>query len=609
MVTSGDSWFVVLADQEGTRSTAHGLRSRADQWVPHPSGRPWLLARGHDLLVAEVPSGRLAVIGQCPVTAAELATRVAGLSGPADLDRLAVELPGSFHLLATVGGEVRVQGSASGLRRVCYGRAGDIALASDRADVVAALLGAEVDPERLALWLLFPGVPAPLSDVSPWRGVRKVPPGAFLHLDGAGGAHERTWWTPPEPSLSLAEGAAKLAETLSANMASLARESDVLGADLSGGLDSTSLCFLAARAGARVSAVTYVGRDPGNDDADWATSAARLAAGTFTHRLLQPDELPLSYAGLWEPGEPMDEPFIGLRDAARIAFGVRQAGRSGARHHLSGFGADEVLEAPPAALHTIVRQQPRLASSYLRGQRSKYRWPLAAVLSAVADRRSYPDWLADAAAEVAVFGSARDTSPALHWDGPFRVPPWVTPSATHAIRGLMRQAASGARPLAPTRGQHAALAVTRRGTSAYRLVQRFVGRTGHRLVLPFLDDQVLTTCLSVRLHERTTPWRYKPLLVEAMRGFVPDGALSRSTKGNIAGELYLGLRRSRDRLAELLDDPVLGRLGLVDVDSLRTACLALYPPTVPIAVVEATLACEVWLRAVTGTRTPIVKAR
>jgi asparagine synthase (glutamine-hydrolysing) len=603
MVTSGDSWFVVLPDHEGAATTAANIDPQLDQWVRHPSGRPWLRARaGHqDVIVADAPAGKLAVIGYCPVTAGELAGHAARVFALSDLDQLATRLPGSFHLLATCDGEVRVQGTVSGLRRVCRARLGDVAIASDRADVLAELTGAGLATDLLALWLLFPGMPAPLADLSPWRGVRKARADAYVHLDRSGRARERTWWRPPEPDTPLADGAATLAELLSDSVAAFGRVGSGLSADLSGGLDSTSLCFLASRAGARISAVTYAGRDPGNDDAQWARQAADelASAGEFRHLVLQPDETPLPYQGFWEPGEPMDEPFTGMRDMARIAFGIERAAGDDTVDHLSGFGADEVLQAPVSAVHTIVRQHPRIGMSYLRGYRAQHRWRWGSVLPAIADDRSYADWLADSASNIVPFGDAGTDPVALGWDGPFRVPPWVRTDATDSIRRLLRESAAGAEALAPTRGQHGTVAVTRRDAATYRLAQRFVERTGRRLVMPFLDDRIFRTCLSVRLHERTTPWQYKPLLVEAMRGVVPEHALSRSTKGHIGSDLHVGLRRSRQRLAELLDDPIVGRLGLVDVAALRSAFLAIYPPKVPIALAEATLACEVWLRAVT----------
>ena len=101
MTTTGDSWFVVLPDHEGAASAAADLEPQLDQWVAHPSGRPWLLARTvqQDVIVTDTPAGKLAVIGHCPVTASELAGHAAHVSTLSDLDRLATRLPGSFHLL------------------------------------------------------------------------------------------------------------------------------------------------------------------------------------------------------------------------------------------------------------------------------------------------------------------------------------------------------------------------------------------------------------------------------------------------------------------------------------------------------------------------------
>ncbi|HKR48661.1 MAG TPA: asparagine synthase-related protein, partial [Pseudonocardiaceae bacterium] len=189
------------------------------------------------------------------------------------------------------------------------------------------------------------------------------------------------------------------------------------------------------------------------------------------------------------------------------------------------------------------------------------------------------------------------------WGPVVRLPPWATPLAVDAARTLLHQVAANAEPLAPTRGQHAAVARIRGVGYLTRHLAGIMARAGLPMAVPFLDDRVIEACLAVRLHERTTPWRFKPLIVEAMRDLMPPTVLQRSTKGDFSVDGHAGLRQARAHLAGLLEDPVLGRLGLVDVDALRKVCLGLYPYALPMVALDRTLACEAWLRTVTPTTT------
>jgi len=110
---------------------------------------------------------------------------------------------------------------------------------------------------------------------------------------------------------------------------------------------------------------------------------------------------------------------------------------------------------------------------------------------------------------------------------------------------------------------------------------------------------VVEACLAVRLHERTTPWRFKPLIIEAMRDLMPPAILHRTTKRDFSVDWHAGLRRARAHLAALLDNPVLAQLGLVDANALRKVCLGIYPYTLELVALDRTLACEAWLRTLT----------
>ncbi|WP_051798404.1 asparagine synthase-related protein [Streptomyces sp. NRRL S-337] len=188
-----------------------------------------------------------------------------------------------------------------------------------------------LDEESLALRLLFPFAPLPLALRPLWRAVPAVPPGHHLTVDANGQPTVARWWQPPEPDVPLERAAETVRQALSDAIAarthrarrqaertertepadtgratggatsgatggtagastggttygagqapSQAAARPTLSADLSGGTDSTGLCFLAAQEDVRLITTSWVGRDPGNDDTMWsARSAAYLSA-------------------------------------------------------------------------------------------------------------------------------------------------------------------------------------------------------------------------------------------------------------------------------------------------------------------------------------------
>jgi asparagine synthase (glutamine-hydrolysing) len=540
---------------------------------------------------------QVAVIGCCPITAAALSALADRVRTVADLDRLGAGLSGSFHLVAALDGGVRVQGSVSGLRRVFYTQVGEVTVAADRADVLAGLAGAPVDEQWLAARLVYPYLPHPVADGCLWHGMQVLADDCYLLTGPGQPARVVRWWSPPEPVLPLAEAAPLVAQELVAAVEARTRVGGTISCDLSGGLDSTPICFLAARGNSRVIAVTLVSADSGHDDARWAQLAASQL-GDVERIVLDMRQLPLMYADVGEGGVGADEPHIVIRDHASTTCVARRLVERGSRLHLGGMGGDQVLQAPAAYLHTTAGTHPRIAASHLRGRRAVSGWPLAATLRGLADRRSYQQWLAatvdDLTAPLPLPGM-----PDLGWGPALRLPPWATAPAADAARTLLHEAAATAQPLASTRGQHATLEQLRGIGYLTRHLAGIMARAGLGLAVPFLDDRVVEACLAVRLHERSTPWRFKPLIVEAMRDLVPAAVMDRSTKGDFSADWHAGLRHARPHLAGLLEDPVLARLGLVDADALRKVCLGLYPYTLDPVALDRTLACEAWLRTLT----------
>ncbi|MEV5240132.1 lasso peptide isopeptide bond-forming cyclase [Streptomyces cinnamoneus] len=594
----GSAYFTVLPDCEGARAAARSLPHRpGTRTLDHPSGRPWITGHWADDECVAVTTRRtaLAVLGCCPVRAEVLRRHADRLTDLAHLDELARTLPGSFHLAASLDGRVRIQGTASGLRLVFHTSLEGLRVAGTDARVLARATGAGPDPREVAVRLLWPA-PHPLYETSVWQGVDAVPPGEALYLS-ADGRTTRTsrWWTPPEPVRPLADGAPLVRQALTEAVDARTRQGGVVSCDLSGGLDSTSVCFLADRSPARVVASTWPGRDPAHDDLEWAKRAAGYLPG-IDHVVWDAHAAPLVYTGLLDIDDPMDEPTIGVMDRARALHHLPGLRERGSRLHLTGIGGDHIAWCSEAYYHRLLRRRPLFALGRLRGFKVLFTWPLSGMARALADSRPYDRWLAHAA------GHLRDPRPApvsgmLGWSAPPRLFEWVSDDAAALVRDALTRAAAGARPLHRDRGLHADLEAIRTCTRIIRQWEAMARRAGLPMASPFFDDRVIEASLAVRPADRVTPWAYKPLLTSAMRGIVPDECLSRTSKAQASMDAADGLREHRGDLLALWEDSHLARMGLVDRDVLCALAQRPNSPGLKDAILYSTIACEVWLRS------------
>ncbi|MCF6523393.1 lasso peptide isopeptide bond-forming cyclase [Streptomyces sp. JJ36] len=602
----GDAHFAVFPDCADAAVVARSFAHPGTRTLPHPSGRPWLIGRWHDeeIVTARAGTAALAAVGCCPVDAAELEHRAARLRDLAELDALARTLPGSFHLVAALDGRLRFQGTASGLRLVFHATVDGVQVAATSADVLAAELGAGPDEEQLAVRLLWP-VPHPLAETPVWRGVHAVSPWEALLVGPDGRSVRRSrWWAPPEPTRSLADGAPAVREALTDAVDARTRQGGVVSSDLSGGLDSTSVCFLAARSPARILAATWPGRDPADTDLYWAEKAAGFLP-EVEHVVWDAQASPLVYTDLLDIDDLLDEPTIGVMDRSRVLHHLPALAARGSRLHLTGIGGDHVAWCSEAYYHRLLRTRPLFALRQLRGFRALWEWPLGGTVRALADSRPYGKWLADGARRL------RDPLPppvssGLGWGVPPRLFDWVTPEAERTARRALCEAAATAEPLHPDRGLHSDLEQIHSCTRIIRQWDRMAARAGVPMASPFFDDRVIETSLAVRPSERVTPWRYKPLLTAAMQGVVPEECLRRSDKAQAAMDASDGLREHRADLLTLWEDSELERLGLVDGRKLRRLARRPATPGLGDAILYSTIAAEVWLRGLSrgkGART------
>lgn len=590
--------FVILPDRE---SVAKEFITTTSEMVAHASGRPWIVGHWQPGDITTVTAGetRLVIAGRTDVRGSEVQRALAAVRSLSDLDTLARLIPGAVHLLLSHDGQTRSQGTVSTVRQIFYATAGDVTVASSSIALLGRLTGAEVDLEALTLRLLSPmGAPWPLSQRTFWTGIRALPVGHWLAVDRDGRARTHRWWHPAEPVRPLAEAAAAVRESLSRAVAARLADSRVVTADLSGGLDSTSVAFLAAAAGADLTTFHVQPLDPGNTDTVWAERAAAALPGA-RHRvvprsrpanLFQVDIEQGTGAGQWEGPQLWIGGWAHLEDLAR------RVTAEGSDLHLMGFGGDTLFGAMPAHLWSLARRHPLRALPVIRRSRLLNRWSWSACLRGLTDRSSFAQAVGALPAQIAA-PPPRPPHLDLGWVPPVRIPPWATAGAAETVRDCLRTAAAAApQPLDPDRVRHQILeAMAFEGA----LLRQMRAATGPDVEwdAPMLDHQVVEAAMSVRIADRSTPGRYKPLLTTAMRGVVPDPILNRPDKGEFSAEMHEGLRRNRQTLLELCHESRLGELGLIDVAALRDRLLNPGPVAHHLTILQNTLACESWLRS------------
>jgi asparagine synthase (glutamine-hydrolysing) len=198
----------------------------------------------------------------------------------------------------------------------------------------------ELDLAALDAYLAFNSVPSPLTI---YRGVRKLPAGHVLVADAEGVRVERFARVSPAAVGEVrTEGAAALADELRARLRDSVRAhlvADVpVGVFLSGGIDSSLLCALAAQETSEPVRTFSIGfRERSFDELSRARMVARRY-GTDHHELvLGPEAADL----LAEVVEAFDEPFAD--SSALPTYAVSRLAAGHVKVALSGEGGDELF--------------------------------------------------------------------------------------------------------------------------------------------------------------------------------------------------------------------------------------------------------------------------
>lgn len=429
-----------------------------------------------------------------------------------------------------------------------------------------------LDERQMAAWLaMLPREPGRTF----FRDVFRVPPGHRLIWDDRGARLER-WWRPENvPLLRLPRDedyAAMVRESLTLAVRRCVQGDHRIGAQLSGGLDSSAVTALAAgqlaTSGRRLTAFTAAPEGPAPADGNGFTDEwpyAALVASAYPNidhvRVPNGGSPMLGALALREMGSdwPVLNAFntVWLNGIDRAAqdrrIGVLLTGTMG--NVTISYGGDEWLASKlragdfPGALQAM--------AMLWRGGRS---------LRALAGEAI--DALFPASLGRSIRGALGHRNPDL---SDFSV---VRPSflAGHGLRDQAEAMACNLRNIA--RGDGRALRLAMLDRTDHRGIQAAGGRRlfGVEIRDPTSDRELIELCLSIPEEQYVLRGERRALVRRAMKGIVPDPILTERRRGRQAADWRLGfdaaLPALHEEVARLRNSPL--ACESLDLDRMQT---------------------------------------
>jgi len=221
----------------------------------------------------------------------------------------------------------------------------------------------QLSEEAIALYLAFGYVPDPHCI---FRHVRKLAPGHVLTWNRDEGLSVRRYWSPLRPELSIEapEAAQELRRLLEDAVRSHLESEVPLGAFLSGGIDSSTVVALMARAmDRRVQTFSIGFEEPEYNEAPHAARVAAQLGTDHTELIVRPDADQL----VEDVIQGFDEPFAD--SSALPTLLVSHLARERVTVALSGDGGDELFGGYTryAEVSGMAPPAPRQIRRLLRG--------------------------------------------------------------------------------------------------------------------------------------------------------------------------------------------------------------------------------------------------
>ncbi|MBH8605594.1 asparagine synthase [Thermoactinomyces sp. CICC 10522] len=398
-----------------------------------------------------------------------------------------------------------------------------------------------------------------LTGETPYKGIYTIPPTYGLRVTEKKCLLFRAWKPEEEPPLDIEEAQEMLREEL-VDAIHLRCKGKQVTSELSGGLDSSTLTWLAAQV-SQVKAITMLGKEE-IEDVRIAKQVANASSAIHQHFLSY--EVAPIYADM--ESIKSDLPISFLWSAANGQAIWKWAKEQDSEIHFSGEGGDAVLEADISYLSDLfVRGKWKTGISHAtRWARKKKDSPWKWIIKSVQQRRklsNHPiraEWYRFEPESHGLFEETRCL--------PTLKNIWMVGNVSYGMRDL-------------------------------------AGQEGVNISVPFFDHPILRICLRVPPEKKTNPDEYKPILKRAFASTLPAELLNRNTKGDYTPDVYHGIRQHFEWFQRTFQKMRLAEMGLVEPsmfqETLKRFVMGL---SIPLWEFNQTIALELWIRNKEGTK-------
>ena len=550
---------------------------------------------------------RLAIVGTCLAPYKTLVELLENAVRKNDYSQL-IRLPGNYNLIVQDETDTYVFVDVAGLKPVFYAKYDSSIVYSSLGVALKQLIKAEVDPCWLANRLVNFTIPNQVQNRSPFCQIQAVPPGHYLQIS-SGKATCKRYWNEPQEYSSFPDAAEQLREQLLTAVEGRVRLYGNITSDMSGGFDSTSLALIAAKSlatrGQKLHTITFkTVSATQSEDVKWAEHAASLYPN-ITPVMIENQEVPTEYSNL-ESIPLTDAPAPVILAISQINYLMEIIRSKDSQLHMSGAGGDQVLTASHSYLADLLRRvQLRTFIQHIYGwSRISHTSPAALMSYAVSlSLTSYRQGLLQQARELQTkrllpnFISHEFTNQSRGWDSFAGGASWYTKKCVDLVVAEAQRWATVAAPFADSPVQHESIAVIKKSGFNYRVQQQLAETFDINLEFPYLDSLVIDACLCAKPEERTTPFKYKPLLSTALDRDLPQSVFTRTTKGDYTVDEFIGIRQNLAVINELFQTSLLADMGLIDTRELQASIQQFNMGFNAISSdFNNTLAIELWLR-------------